>query len=107
MKYQNELDCSDNWKGLKKLNKKQSDMIECKFGNYMRIGTGASGHLKLREMSEKEMAEIDSTDSDPCDCSICAARRMNWVEMTNNAMSDQLRSGKKVGWYKYGPGRTL
>jgi hypothetical protein len=58
-------------------------------------------------MSEKEIREareIDATDSEPCGCEICSNRRKNSATISP---PPGLRSGKKLGWDKYGPGRTL
>jgi len=68
------------------------------------------GATKIRQMDAKEkedMNKIAGTDSSPCECEICLARRRNSFKMEETAARDKLRSGKKLGWEKYGPGRTL
>lgn len=92
---------------MKKVGKKFSEMIECKFGNYVETSRGHTGLPRVRQMTDKEMQEmtaIDATDSEPCECKICKERRENAVTV---APAPGLRSGKKLGWDKYGPGRTL
>jgi len=103
---------------MKKVSKNFVEMIECKHGNYIEIGRGIGGNLRVRQLSNKEMqklAAIGSTDSKqhggeklvddkPCGCKICEARRKNDAMV---APASGLRSGKKLGWDRYGPGRTL
>ncbi|KAL3423955.1 hypothetical protein PVAG01_05702 [Phlyctema vagabunda] len=107
LKYQNELDFSDDWKGINKLGKKEVKLIACKVGNFVQEGVDLTGRPKVRQMDKEEMSEIAGTDSEPCNCVICTARRKNSVKMADNVIADRLRSGKKIGFDKYGPGRTL
>ena len=88
------LDFSDDWEGLKKLSKNKSQMIEYKVGTYISVGIGMTGKPKLRQMTPKEMAEIDIIDSEPCDCVICTKRRENAIAVPPAA---GLRSGEKLG----------
>lgn len=69
-------------------------MVACKLGDFIEDGEDLTGHPKLRQMDEKEMAEIADTDSEPCECVICNARRKNSGKMADNAAADKLRSGK-------------
>jgi hypothetical protein len=92
---------------MKNVGKKFTEMIECKLGNYIETGRGLTGVPRVRPMTDKEiqeMAAIDSTDSEPCGCKIYRARRENAV---TEALGPGLRSGKKLGWDKYRPRRTL
>jgi hypothetical protein len=92
---------------MKKVSKRYSGMIECKHGNYVETGVGSTGIPRVRHMSESELQkarEIDATDSEPCGCVICMKRRENSATVVP---APGLRSGKKLGWDKYGPGRSL
>jgi hypothetical protein len=89
---------------MKSVGKKYTGIVECKVGNFIQHGVGLTGMPKLRQLSPEEIAEIDATNSEPCDCIICIKRRKFAVEVTQ---ATGLRSGKKRGWEKYGPGRTL
>ena len=60
--------------------------------------------VKINDDTVIALAAADTTDSEPCDCVICARRRKN---ATKILPAVGLRSGKKLGWDKYGPGRTL
>jgi hypothetical protein len=96
--------CSDDWKGLKKIPPKHLGIIPCKVGSYISTGFSLNGKPKLRQMTTKEMEQMGATDSKPCDCVVCRKRREN---STKIAPAAGLRSGKKLGWDKYGPPRTL
>lgn len=105
---QNVLDFSDSWKGLGKLEKKVSAMVVCKVGSYI-DDVKADGTPYRRQMGDAEMAALDeeariSGTDEPCACQICKARRKNAFV---TAPKTKLRSGKKIGWEKYGQGHTL
>lgn len=105
---QSVLDFSDTWKGMAKLEKKVTALVTCKVGGYI-DAVKSDGTPYIRQLSDSEIAALDSeariggTD-ELCECRICKARR-DHAYLT--APATKLRSGKKIGWEKYGQGRTL
>jgi hypothetical protein len=70
-------------------------------------GKGKSNEVKLRELTEEEMASMDSGDASPCNCEVCELRRKNDLERPQ-VLEVGLRSGEKRAWEeKYGVGRRL
>jgi hypothetical protein len=80
-------------------------MVPCKVGRFViqEPGTGADSRTKLPELSDDELKELDEPEGPPCSCHVCGSRR----DFQTGVAAVSLRSGKKRGWEKYGPGRTL
>lgn len=104
LKNQSKPEFSDDLQGREILDQKHTKVTECKNGKHLLMGIGESGTQKFRSTTEYKKAQIGATDSDPCDCKICTTRNEN---ETSAEPLIGLRSGKKRGWEKYGPGRTL
>ncbi|TAQ83555.1 hypothetical protein B7494_g8123 [Chlorociboria aeruginascens] len=103
-RFQIVLDFTDDWKGIGKVPKKNSEIIQCNKGGYIQTGKALNGSAQLRQLTEDEIKQMDSSDSQLCYCKICKKRRENDV-FTKPAPG--LRNGNKRGWEKYGEGRKL